>query len=106
MHEHEEAVVALDEVQHLIGGSPESGIAGHRAHERIGQRGPDRVRDVTRLTDNQEQRAQVAVILGGQRVENLTELSSWLVDDHDGHDRGYEFGVEVHEEARLAGLAC
>ena len=49
----------------------------------------------------QEQRVQVGVVLGGERVERLVEPGARAVDDDDRHDGRRERGVGLHGGARL-----
>ncbi len=101
----EEPVVALHEPEHLADGGPEADVRAEPADERLRDHGADVGLDPVGvgLGGEEEQMAQVRVVLRGHRVERLVEPVTRLVHDHDGHDRGHELLVGVHDGARLAG---
>jgi hypothetical protein len=102
----EEAVVAVDEAQHLVGDRTEPEVPGGGTDEGARDDGADagdrlvEPRLVARR--HQEQRAKVRVVLVGERLQRLVEPVAWLVHDHDGHDRRHELGVRLHDGTRLA----
>ena len=91
MTDQEEAVVPLDQSEHLVGGGGESDISAERAHERGGDHGSDAVgqfgdRFVT-SGRQQEQRPEVGVVLSGERPQGVVEPVAGFVHHHHGHDR-------------------
>jgi hypothetical protein len=110
----EEAVVALHQAQHLVDRGPEADVGAELTHERVGKHtvdaGPhlvDRIGCVVRVIrrGDEEQGAQVGVVLRGERCERFVEPVARVVHHHHGHDRGHELLVGVHDGARLAGGA-
>ncbi len=103
----EEAVVALDEAEHLVGGDAEPGVGAQRAHEgvrqaRRDQRGEVGAIGVDGVAGEQEERVEVRVVLVDERFERLLEPGTGTVDDDDGDDRRRERGVGLHGAARLS----
>ena len=76
--EQEEAVVALDQPQHLVGGGTEPRVPGDGTDEGGGQvradPGADGVEELgIGVADDQEQEPHVGVVLAGERRERLVE---------------------------------
>ena len=106
-----ERLIALDEAQHLVDGGSEADVGAELAHERRREHRPDALGErvvgpapatAIAARGQEEQRAEVGIVLGGQRAQRLVEPVARLVHDHDGHDRGHELLVGVHDGARLA----
>ena len=101
VQEAEEAVVALDEVEHLVGRRAVARIPVDGADERVGQPPADLLVDRPRVARYEEQVAQGRVVLAGQTVEHLGEPGARFVHHDDRHDgRGGLLGI--HDRARLA----
>ena len=101
----EEPVVALDEPEYLVDGVAEARCTGGRPDEGIGQDRTDARQGLLGAClvslGDQEQGAEVAVVLTGERCKRLLEPVARCMDDHDGHDRGNELGVRLHDGSRL-----
>ena len=79
---------ALDQLQGLVGRRPEPRVVAEGPHERVRQPLAD-VGHHPRLSPrDQEEQAEVRVVLAGDRVEHLVEPRPGLVHHHHGHDRG------------------
>ena len=105
VQEAEEAVVAFDQPQHLVGGSAETRVAGDGPHERIRHPLADAGRHVARLTDHEKQVLQVGVILRRQCIEHFLEPWAGLMHHHHGHYGRGERSGGFHEHSRLAAQA-
>ena len=103
----EEAVVALDQAEHFVDGRSESVVGGEWPYERRRDDRTDPRRElgdvVVTVRGEQEQRAEVGIILGCECLERLVEPVAGLVYHHHGHDRRDELGVRLHDAPRLAG---
>ncbi len=108
----EEAVVALDESQHLIGRRTESDIGADGTNERAGQAPLDALVDrvhassiggtVGDVVHHEEEHAQVRVVLAGECLERVVEPVAGIVHDDDRDDRRCNGGLRFHDGARLA----
>jgi len=104
--EEEEAVVALDEMQHLVGDHPVSGIAADLADEGVGEAGSHAFGDGGGVLAGlrrgvEEQQPQVRVVLRGEGVERLVEPGTGFVGDDDRYDGRCLLGLRFHDESRL-----
>jgi hypothetical protein len=101
----EEPVVTLDEPQHLVGDGAESGIAVDGTHEGAREAAADPLGDDLQVLaaggGHDEEVPQVRVVLGGEGCDGLVEPVARIVDDDDGHHRGRQLGVRLHEGTRL-----
>ena len=109
MQETEEPVVTLDELTHGVGRGAETGVAGDLLDEGLGQVDRDpgldvgvRARPRHLTTGDEEEEAQVRVVLPRQTGEHVLEPVARLVDHRDGHHGRSEGGGLVHDAARLA----
>ena len=98
----EEAVVALDQPEHLVGGRAESRVPGDGADEGGGQvradPGADGVEELRiGVADDQEQEAHVGVVLAGECRERLVEPWPRVVHDDDGDHRWRLLRVGFHD---------
>ena len=102
VEEAEEAVIALDEPHHLVGGRAVPAVGLHGTDEGVRQCGSDLRGEVAQLAHHQEEVAQVGVVLRSEAGEHLGEPRGGLVHHHDRHDGGRELVGGLHEGARLA----
>ena len=106
VEETEEAAVAFDEAQHLVGGGAVAAIDTQVTDERLGEEPLDAGGQIAAVgvgrPGQQEQRVEVGVVLARQCREGLVEPRAGLVDDDDGHDGWRERGGGVHGGPRLS----
>ena len=101
--EAEEAAVALDEPQHLVGGRAKAGVGAEVADEGVGETCRDLALEVGDVTTRQQEKgAEVGVVLVGERVDRLVEPAARGVDDDDPDDRRRERRVGFHGAVRLS----
>ena len=102
MTQQEEAVVALDQSQHLVGGRAESRVsrdgADEGGREERADPGTDGVEELgIGVADDEEQEAHVGVVLAGERRERLVEPWPGVVHDDDGDHRWRLVRVGFHD---------
>ena len=103
VHQEEEAIVTLDQVQYFVGCCTVPRVIGRLADKGVGQLLVNSFLQIADAAGEQEQRLEIWIVLRGQTAEHLVEFHARIVHDHDGHDGRCEFCVDVHEEPRLAG---
>ena len=101
MEEAEEPVVALHQVQHLVGRGAIAGGLADGTYEGVGHALADAFGNVTRLADHEEQALQVGVVLLGETLEHLVEPITRVGDHHHSHDGRGELAGGFHGDSRL-----
>jgi hypothetical protein len=104
--EKEEEPRALDEADRLVRGRAEAGVGADDADDRRRHLPPDAgdQRLVEVVAGQEEDRAQVRIVLRGEASEHLVEPRTRFMDDDDGDNRGCSRRAAVgHGRSRLVG---
>ena len=86
---------AFDQLQGLVGGRAEARVVAERPHERVRQALADVGHHPWLGPGDEEEQAEVRVVLTGDRVEHLVEPRSGLVHDHHRDDRRCAAGAAL-----------